>query len=86
MPQSRISSKGQVVIPKEVRRAFDLQEGDEVAFIEEGGRLVLLPLPRRTVAEVLDALPTRKPKLDLEGDELLQAERSSARERRAEGR
>ncbi|MDQ3460481.1 MAG: AbrB/MazE/SpoVT family DNA-binding domain-containing protein [Deinococcota bacterium] len=86
MHQSRISSKGQVVIPKEVRQTFGLQEGDKVAFVEEEGRIVLLLLPRRTAAEVLDALAVRRPKTDLEGDDLLQAERMSARERRAKGR
>lgn len=86
MIHARISSKGQIVIPKEVRRTWGLKAGDEVAFVEEKGRIMLLPLPRRRVAQVLEALATRSPNVDLDGDELLDAERLSARERRAKGR
>jgi len=85
MYQAQVSSKGQVVIPKEVRRAWGLQEGDRVVFVEEGGRIVLLPLPKRRVAEVLDALSGKRPAVKLEGQALLEAERRSARERREQG-
>jgi len=38
---SRISSRGQVVIPKELREKYDLKEGDSVVWEEEKGKLVL---------------------------------------------
>ena len=41
MEVSRISSKGQVTIPKSVREILNLSVGDRVAFIEEDGKVVI---------------------------------------------
>jgi AbrB family looped-hinge helix DNA binding protein len=38
-----ISSKGQIVIPANLRKRLQLQEGTTVVFQEERGRLVLEP-------------------------------------------
>jgi len=43
MSSSRVSSKGQVTIPLEVRRRLGLRTGDRVDFVEDGGRTVLQP-------------------------------------------
>lgn len=42
---ARITSKGQVTIPKEIREAYDLHDGDSVVFHPEGDRLVLTRTP-----------------------------------------
>ncbi len=41
MELSRISSKGQVTIPKAIRDILKLHEGDRVAFLEEEGKVVI---------------------------------------------
>lgn len=41
MEVSRISSKGQVTIPKPIRELLKLIEGDRVAFLEEDGKVVI---------------------------------------------
>lgn len=38
---ARVSSKGQVTVPKAVRDALGIKEGDEVVFRVEGDRAVL---------------------------------------------
>jgi len=38
---SRLSSKFQVTIPRDVREKFKLRAGDRILFIEEGGKLVV---------------------------------------------
>lgn len=42
---TRLSSKGQVTIPKAVRDALSLEEGDRVVFRVEGDRAVLARSP-----------------------------------------
>ena len=39
--RTRISSKGQVVIPKEIRDLLHLKQGDSLAVTREGQRIVL---------------------------------------------
>lgn len=38
---ARLTSKGQITVPKAVRDALDLHEGDHVVFRVEGGQAVL---------------------------------------------
>lgn len=38
---TRMTSKGQVTIPKPVREAMDLKPGDEVDFVPQNGQFVL---------------------------------------------
>lgn len=42
---ARVSSKGQVTVPKAVRDALGIKEGDEVIFRVEGNRAVLARTP-----------------------------------------
>ena len=41
---AKVTSKGQVTIPKHVREALDLREGDELCFIEQS-RAVIAKTP-----------------------------------------
>lgn len=42
---ARVSSKGQVTIPRAVREALTIQEGDQVIFRVEGQRAILARSP-----------------------------------------
>lgn len=42
---ARVSSKGQVTVPKVVREALGVKEGDEIVFRVEGNRAVLARTP-----------------------------------------
>ena len=41
MKQTRLTVKGQVTIPKDVRNVLGLKPGDPVAFATEGGKVVV---------------------------------------------
>lgn len=56
MPLSTLTSKGQITIPKSVRDALKLQQGDKVEFVEnERHEFVLKPATKK-VAEVAGML------------------------------
>jgi len=44
---SKVTSKGQITIPQEVRREFDIKPGDTIYFIMDGEKLVLRKGPLR---------------------------------------
>jgi len=45
--QTRVSSKGQVVIPAPVRRRLGIRAGDSLEIVVENDRVVLAPRTRR---------------------------------------
>ena len=40
----KIGRRGQITIPREIRRRFGLHEGDNLALIPEGDRVILRPV------------------------------------------
>ncbi len=48
-----ITTKGQITIPKEIREALGLREGDRVVFILEGERAVIRKVSDRKMSEIL---------------------------------
>jgi AbrB family looped-hinge helix DNA binding protein len=47
-----ISSKGQVVIPSELREQFGLAKGTHATWSEEQGKLVLTPMTKQRLSEI----------------------------------
>ncbi|MCL2054315.1 MAG: AbrB/MazE/SpoVT family DNA-binding domain-containing protein [Oscillospiraceae bacterium] len=41
MDTARLSSKGQITIPIQIRRKLGLREGDKVIFVEQGDNIVI---------------------------------------------
>lgn len=56
MEVSRISSKGQVTIPKPIRELLNLNEGDRIAFIQEDGKVVITKASLIALRDLQDAL------------------------------
>jgi AbrB family looped-hinge helix DNA binding protein len=54
-----VSSKGQVVIPAELRKHLGLQKGSAATWSEEKGRLVLTPVTKRRLDEIMGFLSPR---------------------------
>ena len=74
-----VSSKGQVVIPAELRQQLGLKKGTQANWTEEKGRLVLTPMTERQIAEIMGFLKP-KPGEPTMFDELF-AERERERKR-----
>jgi bifunctional DNA-binding transcriptional regulator/antitoxin component of YhaV-PrlF toxin-antitoxin module len=51
-----ISSKGQVVIPVELREQYGLDKGTRAVWTEDKGRLVLTPITERRLDEIMGFL------------------------------
>jgi len=50
METAKLTSKGQITIPKEIRRALGLKQGDNIVFIKEDGKYVLDRATNLTIA------------------------------------
>ena len=77
-----ISSKGQVIIPAEMRERYGLKKGTPATWTEERGRLILTPITMQRIREIRGFLKPRPGQPSM--FEELFAER--ARERKREDR
>jgi AbrB family looped-hinge helix DNA binding protein len=60
MKKTKITFKGQVTIPKEIREALTIQEGDSVIFEVQGDHAVLKPLRKKSLADFYGVLPATR--------------------------
>ena len=70
-----MSSKGQVTVPKAVREALGLGEGDDVVFRVEGDRAVLARTPE--FLSLAGTVPVPAAKRNVAWDEVIRSTRAS---------
>ncbi|WP_457753425.1 AbrB/MazE/SpoVT family DNA-binding domain-containing protein [Thermococcus sp.] len=46
MTTVKVSSKGQIVLPKAIREKFGIKEGDELEVLDFGDEIVIVPVKR----------------------------------------
>lgn len=56
MPVITVSSRGQVIIPSEIRKKFKIKQGDRFELQEHEGKLVLVPLQDKPFVKLHGAL------------------------------
>jgi len=59
--EATVTSKGQITIPKEVRKSLGLKRGKKVVFISEGRRVIIMAktkYPLKKLEELRKELPT----------------------------
>ena len=66
MQQAKVTFKGQITIPKAVREALNIQQGDSVTFTLEGNHAVVKPLKKKALSDFYGALPAKRPYPGLE--------------------
>lgn len=79
-----ISSKGQVVIPAELREQFGLEKGTRATWSEEKGRLVLTPMTARRLSEIRGFLKPKPGEPSMFDEHLAERQREREREHRRE--
>ena len=42
MELAKVTSKGQITIPIDIRRKLGVKEGDKILFVEEQGRVIMM--------------------------------------------
>ncbi len=77
---ARLTSKGQITIPKTVRDALELREGDEIVFRLERKRAILAKTP--DFIELAGSVTVPAPKLGTPWDEVLRRTRRARAEKR----
>jgi antitoxin PrlF len=77
-----ISSKGQVVIPAELRQQFGLEKGTPATWTEEKGRLVLTPITAQRLREIRGFLKPKPGEPSMFEEHFAERERERERERR----
>jgi AbrB family looped-hinge helix DNA binding protein len=84
MPTFRtvISSKGQVVIPAELREQLGLQKGTPATWTEEKGCLVLTPITEKRIREIRGFLKPKPGEPSMFEKLFAERERERERERR----
>jgi antitoxin PrlF len=78
--RARLTSKGQVTIPKRVRDALDLREGDEVVFRVEERRAVVAKTP--DFLELAGSVPVPAGKRGSAWDDVVRRTRTERAKRR----
>ena len=72
---ARVTTKGQVTIPKEVRDALDIAEGDQLIFRVEAGRAVVARTPH--LLDLAGTVPVPAGKRGVAWDEVIASTRKA---------
>ncbi len=68
MREVRLSSKNQIVIPREARLALGVRAGDKLLIVVRGATVILLPKPKKYAVALKGIAPGLYPPDYLEGE------------------
>lgn len=60
MITSIIGRRGQMTVPRAIRRLLNLEEGDRIVFIQRGDEVVIKPMTK-TLLDLRGSIPTSEP-------------------------
>ena len=66
---SRVTSKGQVTIPVEMRRQLGIKEGDRVVFFNEGNRIIIVNASMDAFTELQRAFTGEAERLGIKSED-----------------
>jgi len=80
--RTSVSSKGQVVIPAELRERLGLEKGTPATWSEEKGKLILSPMTERQLDEIMGFLKPAAGAPSMFEDSFVERERERKREKK----
>lgn len=66
---AKITSKGQITIPIDIRRRLGVKEGDKILFIEEQGKIVMMNSSMEALRKAQAAFAGEAERLGLKDDQ-----------------
>lgn len=69
MELAKVTTKGQVTIPKSIRDLLDLKEGSKIIFIQKGKDIIIKNSAMITLEKIQDAFDGEAERLGLENEE-----------------
>ena len=69
MELARISQRGQITIPVEIRKKLGVRDGDKVVFIEDNGRIIMENSVRLALKDVQDAFKGEAERVGLKDEQ-----------------
>jgi len=69
MELAKITLRGQITIPKEIRKKLCVKDGDKVVFIEDNGRIIMENSVKIALSDVQNAFRGEAERLGLKNDE-----------------
>lgn len=69
MELAKVTSKGQITIPVEIRNKLGIKEGDKVLFVEEGNRIFMVNSTLMALKEAQDAFQGEAERVGLKDEQ-----------------
>lgn len=69
MELAKITSKGQITIPVDIRRKLGVKEGDKVLFVEEAGKIYIINSSMEALKEAQAAFAGEAERAGLKGED-----------------
>jgi antitoxin PrlF len=83
MELAKLTSKGQITIPIDIRRKLGIKEGDKILFIEEAGRIYILNSSMEALKEAQAAFSGEAERVGLKNEDDVVAAMKEFRKKRA---
>ena len=85
MELAKITSKGQITIPIDIRRKLGVKEGDKILFVEEQGRIIMMNSSMDALRKAQTAFAGEADRLGLKDEQDVADLVSELRRERMEG-
>nr|WP_304684905.1 AbrB/MazE/SpoVT family DNA-binding domain-containing protein [uncultured Oscillibacter sp.] len=85
MELAKVTSKGQITIPVDIRRKLGVKEGDKILFVEEQGRIIMMNSSMDALRKAQAAFAGEAERLGLKDEQDVADLVSELRRKRMEG-